>query len=91
MPLVITESVDKFDDVQKRDFIRAQYQTWPEPRNGIVTAVSDDMLTAIFLPGVNSAACYFTVKATEVAAGKWIIKYSTDLTTIKEAAVNGVT
>lgn len=91
MPLVITESINKFDDIQKRDFIRAQYQTWPEPRNGIVTAVGDDALTAIFLPGVNNAACYFTVKAAEVAAGKWTIKYSTDLTTIKGAAINGVT
>lgn len=63
------------EKVQVRDFVRAQYHTWPGPRNGIVVSLTDDVLTALFLPAIHQAACYFSVKAEEVRNGKWCIRY----------------
>ena len=85
MPL-ITDSAEKVFDitsVQKGDLIRAQYSTWDEPRNGIITAVSEEKLTVLFLPGIGNVTNYYTILATEIEASKWTVKWSTDLETIK--------
>lgn len=90
MPL-IKDTVNKvFDEasVHKGDLIRAKYET-DEPRNGIVTAVSDKKLTVLFLPGLGNVTNYFTILASEVAAGKWTIKWTTDMETIKTEGTAG--
>lgn len=86
MALIITEKSPRFDltEIHIRDFIRAQYHTWNEPRNGIVVQVDKDTLQAIFLPLVHLATRYYAVKAQEVADGKWHILWSQDLQTINE-------
>jgi len=84
MPL-ITDSTEKVFDitsVHKGDLIRAKYSTWDEPRNGIVTAVSEDKLTVLFLPGLGNVTNYFVILAAEVEAGKWTVRWTTDLETI---------
>ena len=62
------------EEIKVRDLIRAQYHTWPEPRNGLVISLTEDTLTAIFLPAIHQSVCYFTVKADEVKDGKWKIR-----------------
>ena len=84
MPL-ITDSTEKVFDttsVHKGDLIRAKYSGWDEPRNGIVTAVSEDKLTVLFLPGLGNVTNYFAILAAEIEAGKWAVKWSADLETI---------
>ncbi|MBR1760259.1 MAG: DUF5026 domain-containing protein [Schwartzia sp.] len=63
------------EQVHVRDFIRAQYHTWPEPRNGLIVSITDTVLTAIFLPAIHQSVCYFRVKAQEVEDGKWKLRY----------------
>ena len=84
MPLITdsTEKVFDISSVHKGDLIRAQYSAWDEPRNGIITAVSEEKLTVLFLPGIGNVTNYYTILATEVQANKWTIKWSTDLQTI---------
>ncbi len=90
MPL-ITDSTEKVFDttsVHKGDLIRAKYSGWDKPRNGIITAVSEEKLTALFLPGLGNVTNYYTILATEVQAGKWAVRWTTDLETINtEGAV----
>ena len=84
MPLIIDSDEKVFDtaSIHKGDLIRAKYNTWPEPRNGLVTAVSESKLTVIFLPGLGNVTNYFTIQAAEVEAGKWSVLWSSDLVTI---------
>lgn len=85
MPLMIDTTNKVFDktSVQKGDMIRAKHETWDEPRNGIITTVSDNKLTVIFLPGLGNVTNYFTILASEVSAGKWTVKWTTDMEIIK--------
>ena len=69
-------------EIHERDLVRAKYRTWTEPRNGLVVTVEDNLLTVIFLPAINRATCYFTIKAQEVLDQKWEILYTTDMETI---------
>lgn len=84
MPLIIDSTGKVFDEasIHKGDLIRAKYNTWPEARNGIVTAVSEEKLTVLFLPGLGNVTNYFTIQASEVGAGKWAVLWSSDLVTI---------
>lgn len=89
MPL-ITDSTEKVFDttsVHKGDLIRAQYNGWDEPRNGIITAVSEDKLTVLFLPGLGNVTNYYTILAAEVEASKWTVRWTADLETIKTEGV----
>ena len=91
MPLIKDTVNTVFDEasVHKGDLIRAKHETWDEPRNGIITAVSDKKLTVLFLPGLGNVTNYFTILASEVAAGKWEIKWTTDMETINSGGTAG--
>lgn len=86
MPLTVDNIVKAFDkeSIANGNFISAQYRTWPEPRNGLVAAVSDDKLTIIFLPGFGNVSNYYTIRVAEVADGSWNVRWSPDLETIEE-------
>lgn len=91
MPL-ITDTINKVFDkasVHKGDLIRAKHVTWDEPRNGIVTTVSDNKLTVLFLPGLGNATNYFTILASEVETGKWTVRWTTDMEIINTEGTAG--
>jgi|CZCB01.1.fsa_nt_gi hypothetical protein len=91
MPL-ITDTINKVFDkasVHKGDLIRAKHVTWDEPRNGIVTAVSDNKLTVLFLPGLGNVTNYFTILASEVETGKWTVRWTTDMEIINTEGTAG--
>lgn len=84
MSLLKESSTETFDPaaIHKGDLVRAQYHTWPEPRNGIVTKVEDARVIVLFLPGLGNVSNYFPIAASEVAAGLWTVAWSTDLETV---------
>lgn len=84
MPLIKEGSIRAFDleAVRKGDLVRAQYHTWPEPRNGLLAAVGEERLTVLFLPGLGNVSNYFPIAAAEVAAGLWKVRWSSDLKTV---------
>lgn len=91
MPL-ITDTINKVFDkasVHKGDLIRAKHETWDEPRNGIVTTVSDNKLTVLFLPGLGNVTNYFTILASEVETGKWTVRWTTDMEIINTEGTAG--
>ena len=77
MSLIITEDKPLFnrEEIKPRDFIRAQYHTWSEPRNGLILQCDESMIQALFFPSIHQAACYFRVKAEEVKEGKRRLSY----------------
>ena len=87
MALIKKTIVPEFDteEIALRDFVRAKYHTWDEPRNGLVVSVTASELLVIFLPLIHLATRYYTIKAQEVADGKWSILYSHDLEMVGKA------
>jgi hypothetical protein len=51
--------------------------------------VSDEKLTVLFLPGLGNVTNYFTILASEVSAGKWAVKWTTDMETINSEGTAG--
>lgn len=86
MELLKKSTITAFDTeaIKKGDLIRAKYKTWPEPRNGIVTAVSEQRITVLYLPGLHNVSNYFPITAEEAAAGLWSLLWSSDLVDINQ-------
>lgn len=84
MALMKESSIQAFDTtaIHKGDLVRAQYHTWPEPRNGLLASVNENRLTVLFLPGLGNVSNYFPITAEEVSAGLWTVLWSSDLETI---------
>lgn len=84
MPLIKDNTEKVFDDtsIQKGDLIRAKYKSWLDARNGLVTAVSENKLTVLFISGPGAATNFFVILASEVVEGKWNVSWTSDLTTI---------
>lgn len=83
--LLIIDNTEKVFDIAKigkGDLIRAKYHSWPAPRNGIVTAVSENKLTVLFLPDIGNVTNYFVILASEVEAQKWAVKWTSDFVSI---------
>ena len=68
--------------IHKGDLIRAKYKPWTEERNGQVTHVTRDEIRVIWQPGIHNVTNYFTMAATEIAAGLWTVKWTADMETI---------
>lgn len=81
MKFITTDEHPVFADdvIKNRGLIRATYLTWESPRNGLIVYAGKEFLRVIFLTGVNTSASYFNIKASEVAAGQWDIRWSADM------------
>jgi len=91
MPLVIDSNEKIFDSasIHKGDLIRAKYNTWSEHKNGLVTAVNNNKLTVLFLPGLGNVTNYFIILASEVETGKWEVRWTTDMEAINTEGMAG--
>lgn len=83
---IIKDNVTKIFDpeyVQKGNLINAKRAGWTEPKNGIITAVTDEQLTVLTLPGIGNVTNYFVIPASEVADGKtWELLWTKDMKNI---------
>ena len=83
---IIKDSTDKIYDpesVQKGNLINAKRTGWAEPKNGIITAITDDQLTVLTLPGIGNVTNYFIIPASEVVGGEtWELLWTSDMKTI---------
>ena len=79
--LLVTSESNGFNTsvVKQGALIRATHCTWQAARNGIVAYAKKDFCRVLFLHSVNTAASYFTIKASEVADGQWTIMLTNDM------------
>ncbi len=83
MELIITSGapVINAEAIHKGDMIRAKYSAWSEERNGQVASVTQDEIRVIWQPNIRNVTNFFSIYATEIAAGLWAMKWSPDLET----------
>lgn len=83
---IIKDNVTKIFDteyVQKGNLINAKHAGWTEPKNGVITAVTDEQLTVLTLPGIGNVTNYFVIPASEVVGGEtWELLWTKDMKTI---------
>jgi hypothetical protein len=85
MPIIKDSTTKVFDPeyVQKGNLINAKRAGWPEPKNGIITEVTDKQLTVLTLPGIGNVTNYFVIPASEVVGGHtWELLWTADMITI---------
>ena len=68
--------------VEKGHLLYAKHRSWEEGKGGIVTRVSEDMLTIQFTPGIGNVMNHFSIPASEAADGQWEIRWSEDLSEV---------
>lgn len=88
---VCDEIIFNTEIFKRGGFLRVKAKGWDEPRNGLVTFVSKDVLKALFFTGASTAATYIKITAADVNAGLWEMSYSNDLEEIYHGAVDSET
>lgn len=86
MALIIEEPTVKFDleQIRRGDLMYAKHYTWNEGIGGFVTAVTEDKLAVQYHPGIGNVTNHFFIPAAEVKNGEWEIRWSEDLSEVKE-------
>ena len=86
MELIIKENRARFDaNVIKAGYaIYCKHASLDEGKTGIVTAVTDTTLVALFHPGIGNVINHFIIPIGEVEKGEWDVRWSKDLTTVNE-------
>ena len=83
--MLITEKPETvFDttEIKAGYLVFAKNRSWNEGIGGFVTAVTDKEVVVQYHPGIGNVTNHFFIRANEVEAGDWEIRYSADMTEI---------
>lgn len=62
--------------------VYAKNYTWDSGRTGFVTSVTEDTITVQYYPGIGNVTNHFFIKASQIEAGHWDVRWSADLTEV---------
>lgn len=82
-----TNTVIDTEDVKRGSLIYAKHMSWDEGVSGIVTEANEKFIRLQFLPKIANVINHTIIKASDVAKGYWLVRYSSDgMETVKEYA-----
>lgn len=89
MALIVNSEMPMFDtsEIAKGDLLNGRFYLWNESMNMLVVNVKKDAIIAVYLPKIHSATCYIRIQAADVHEGKWQLRYSSDLSDVKEVSM----
>ena len=73
-----TKKVINLAEIGRGSLISAKNKTWDKAQSGIVTEVTADTITVLFLPETQNIQNHFAIQAEAIEKGKWTIRYSSD-------------
>lgn len=73
-----TKKVINLAEIGRGSLISAKNKTWDKAQSGIVTEVTADTITVLFLPETQNIQNHFVIPAEAVEKGMWTIRYSSD-------------
>lgn len=73
-----TKKVINLAEIGRGSLISAKNKTWDKAQSGIVTEVTTDTITVLFLPETQNIQNHFTIQAEAIEKGMWTIRYSSD-------------
>lgn len=65
-------------EICRGSLISAKNKTWDKAQSGIVTEVTSDAITVLFLPETQNIQNHFVIQAEAIEKGMWSIRYSSD-------------
>lgn len=89
MSLVVENPKVSFDMSQiKRGYLLwGKRAAWSEGKSGFVTAATEDQLIVHYFPGIGNVTNHFIIPVAEAAAGKWEIRWSSDMAEVQEYGI----
>lgn len=89
MALVTEKPTAAFDltQIERGHLLWGRHCTWKEGKAGFVTTATEDLLIVQYYPGIGNVTNHFMVPVAEAIEGQWEIRWSADLTEIKEYGV----
>ena len=66
----------------------AKHHSWEDGKTGFVTSVTEKKLVVQYHPGIGNVTNHFFVSVDEVIAGKWEIRWSSDLAKVYECILS---
>ena len=79
--MLLTEETKKVINLAENgrgSLISAKNKTWDKAQSGIVTEVTADTITVLFLPETQNIQNHFVIPAEAIEKGMWTIRYSSD-------------
>lgn len=73
-----TKKVINLAEIGRGSLISAKNKTWDKAQSGIVTEVTVDTITVLFLPETQNIQNHFAIQAESIEKGMWTIRYSSD-------------
>lgn len=64
--------------------IYAKHNSWSEGKTGFVTSVRSEEITVQYHPGIGNVTNHFFIKAADVEAGSWLVRWTKDLREVYE-------
>ncbi|MCI8316072.1 MAG: DUF5026 domain-containing protein [Lachnospiraceae bacterium] len=89
MALIMEKPTAAFDmsQIKRGDLLWGKHCTWNEGKAGFVTTATEQQLIVQYYPGIGNVTNHFVIPVSEVIDGQWEIRWSTDMTEIKEYGV----
>ena len=73
-----TKKVINLAEIGRGSLISAKNKTWDKAQSGIVTEVTADTITVLFLPETQNIQNHIAIQAEAIEKGMWTIRYSSD-------------
>ncbi len=86
MALVTENPRAAFDlaEIKRGCLLWGRHRTWSEGKAGFVTSAAEDLLIVQYHPGIGNVTNHFMIPVSEVVDGQWEIRWSADMTEVKE-------
>ena len=73
-----TKKVINLAEIGRGSLISAKNKTWDKAQSGIVTEVTADTITVLFLPETQNIQNHFVIQTEAIEKRMWTIRYSSD-------------
>lgn len=86
MGLIINKQAAAFDleTVKPGYLIYGKHMSWSEGRAGFVTSVTEKQIIVQYHPGIGNVTNHYFIPVEEVTNGEWTIRWSSDMSEVKE-------
>lgn len=76
------ETVFDTSEIKAGYLVYAKNSSWNQGISGFATAVTESEIIVQYHPGIGNVTNHFFIKAKEVEAGEWEIRYSADMSEV---------
>lgn len=73
-----TKKVINLSEIERGTLICAKSKSWDKAKPGIVSEVTTEQITVLFLPETQNIQNHYVIQVEAIEKGMWTIRYSTN-------------